>query len=55
MGNNDWYYLNTYNKDLIRRFPIEEGIEEVSQTVITRSKKMEYIQYFLKISRQRLL
>ena len=39
MESNDWYYLNTYNKDLIRRFPIEEGIEEVSQTVITRSKK----------------
>lgn len=39
MENNNWYYLNTYNKDLIRRFPIEEGIEEVSQTVITRSKK----------------
>ena len=39
MGNNDWYYLNTYNKDLIHRFSIEEGIEEVSKTVITKSKK----------------
>jgi hypothetical protein len=39
MENNNWYYLNTYNKNLIRRFPIEEGIKEVPQTLIIRSKK----------------
>lgn len=39
MEKDSWYYLNTYNKDLVRRFPIEESIEEVPQTVITRSKK----------------
>lgn len=48
MENNNWYYLNTYNKDLIRRFPIEESIEEIPQTVITRSKKDRMYTIFFK-------
>ena len=49
MGNDDsWYYLNTYNKDLIRRFPIEESIEEVPQTIITRSKNSGIYTIFFK-------
>ena len=48
MENNDWYYLNTYDKDLIRRFPIEESIEEVPQTIITRSKNNGIYTIFFK-------